>query len=847
MKTARPLMICTIAVVSLAATSCTAWRFLMYKVSPGAPEHEGEIGVKGLAKPVRVVFDRHAVPHVNAGSDTDLAFAVGYLHARERLWQMELLRAVAYGRLAELFGDRPRDAMLPLTSTLRVDRWYRVMGIGRAGEGAARSLKGPDLERAETYAAGVNEYIRNGKRPVELELLEREPEPWTPGNVMAVTRFQGFHLSSNMVEELIRYLLRSELGEARQKEIFPAFEQEGPYIIDLQPTTHDSRPQPPSFGLAPAVGDESSVVGRRGWEETARVVLSSLADMASVRGVFAPLGASNSWVVGPQRSKSGKPILANDPHLSHTAPGAFYLMHLRAPGTDVIGATMPGIPAVVLGRNSRIAWGLTTTHADTQDIYLEKADPADASKYVAPGGSEPFRVEREVLRERLSGGGYREHALAIRFTRHGVVLNDALEGLLAKDAPILALRTTMTEPSDESGAMSALARATDAAGAMAALRGWGTPIQNWVFADDAGRIGYIAAGLVPKRKGWDGTFPVPGWTGEFEWDGFIPHAELPQILDPPSGMIVTANNQVMPPGAYPHHLTYDAMPGYRAGRIVEILKGRDKWTAELIQKAQTDVYVKQADRLLPSLLGAVEGMQLEGTPVRAREALKSWDRQARTDSVGATIFFATYREAWELALKDDLPPELHKLVCAYPYVFGFFDRLWAVLPDSTFFDDKNSTTVERRGDVLRAAFASAVRKLAQRFGPDLSAWQWGKLHAIEFEHVFGGNASLKETFNVGPTPIPGAHGTVWKAGWTRWEPELSFSVKYGPAFRQVFDFGAPGEGGMVVDLGQSGWAGTDHYANAVGDWTEGRLWPLSMDEARYSAGSLGTLVLTPAR
>ncbi|MBI5529364.1 MAG: penicillin acylase family protein, partial [Deltaproteobacteria bacterium] len=369
---------------------------------------------------------------------------------------------------------------------------------------------------------------------------------------------------------------------------------------------------------------------------------------------------------------------------------------------------------------------------------------------------------------------------------------------------------------------------------------------NWVFADDAGHIGYIAAGLVPKRKGWDGTFPVPGWAGEFEWDGFIPHGDLPQVLDPPSAMIVTANNQVTPPGTYPYPFTYDAMPGYRAGKIVEILKGKEKWTAEGIQKAQTDVYVRQADRLLPALLGALEGPLPDEGAAKAREALRKWDRFAAVESIGAALFFSVYREAWEMTLKDDLSSELHKLICAYPYVFGFFDRLWAGFPGSALFDDKGTTAVESRDDILRAAFTSAVRKLAQKLGPDVSGWQWGRLHTIEFEHVFGGEASLRDTFNVGPTPIPGAHGTVWKAGWTRWEHDLSFSVKYGPAFRQVFDFGAPGEGGMVVDLGQSGWAGTAYYSNAVDDWKDGRLWPLSMDEPRYSDGALGTLVLNPA-
>jgi penicillin amidase len=403
----------------------------------------------------------------------------------------------------------------------------------------------------------------------------------------------------------------------------------------------------------------------------------------------------------------------------------------------------------------------------------------------------------------------------------------------------------MEEPSDEPGAALRLAQAKTVADAKAALATWVVPIQNWLLADDRGQIGYYPAGLVPKRKGWDGTHPVPGWTGEFEWDGFIPPEQLPQLWDPPSGLIVTANNKVVPPGDYPWPYTLDAAPGYRAERIREVLLSKGKVDAEEMRRLQVDVHVKQADRLLPSLLSAIKGLPLKGQEAQARVALQGWDRVASVDSVGASVFFATYREAWELALKDDLSPELYRLVCSFPYASGFFDRLWADRPSSRFFDVRGTPAVEDRDEVLRQAFSRAVKNLALAYGPDAAAWRWGRLHTLTFGHAFGERDELKGTFNVGPVEIPGAHNTVWEAGWVPWDAAYTFTVKHGPAFRHVIDLGDPGAGGMVVDLGQSGHAGTARYANGLPDWKAGRLWRLSMDAAEYAKGAAGTLTLEP--
>lgn len=816
---------------------CQPWIFISYRIRPNPPPYQGEMRLEGLHSPVTAVFDQFAIPHIEAQAEGDLYFTVGYLHARERLFQMELLRRASLGRLAEVFGNKADKKNLIFTDTLAIDRWMRTIGFGRV---AGQAVEGMDPESravVEAYVAGVNAHIQSGELPIECKLLKFKPEPWEASHVVAVARLIGWGISFNHVQELIRYLLRAELSADQQMEIFPPLEHPGPYIIPREEKDYrkisaqgtDAHTIPPPYTQ---------------WREAAQQVLAGLTDLRQLVWAIVPPEASNSWVLGPSRTASGKAILANDPHLHHTAPGLFYAMHLKAPEIDVIGATLPGTPAILLGHNRHLAWALTTTFADTQDIYLEKVDPEDPGRYVTLHGSEPFQIENHIILEKRKWGGNGEHPFRLRFTSHGPVLNDALEAKLPRETPLLALRSTMEPEAGDLLTLALLAKAKNVDDFKKACQSWSLPVQNWVVADSEGHIGYCPVGKIPKRRGWDGTLPVPGWTREFEWDGYMPLDELPQLFDPASEMIVTANNQVLPASDYPYPFSFDAIPAYRAERIIEMLNEKERWTAEEMRRIQMDVYVKQADRLLPSLLAAVEGVQLSGVEKRALEQLKGWDRFADMKSIGASVFFATYRMAWELTLKDDLSPMLYQLILMNVSCHGFFDRLWAEVPQAKIFDLKDTPAKETRDDILVAAFRAAVKKLRSKFGPDLAKWQWGELHHLTFKHPFGSQGLLAGAFNVGPISLAGARETVWAAAFG-WGDDLSFPVLWGPVFRHMYDFGAPEQSGFVLDLGQSGWPGTPHYQNALPDWKEGRLWPASMEGGEYGKKALGILKLTP--
>jgi penicillin amidase len=831
--------------IAAVAAACSASKLISYKTRPDAPSQSGELRLRGPEKQVKVVFDEHLVPHVIAGGENDLAFAMGYLHARERLFQMDLLRRVACGRLAEMFGDKPRSSILAMASTLAVDRWFRVMGICRSGLKSYGAMSAQSKKLGEAYAAGINEYIRTGTLPIEYRLLGQRPERWDPADTMAVARINGWYLSANSIHEIVRYLMRAELGEERQKQTFPGLDHWGPPIIDRDDLDYrkvypKEAPKPEQAPASPGSSLDPD------WGTTARALLAMSHDAAKGLKQYLPPDASNNWAVAGSRTESGKPVFANDPHLQHTAPGVFYLMHLRTPSLDVVGATMPGTPAVILGHNRHVAWGLTTTFADTQDIYLEKVDPRDPAKYLFKDASEPFRVEKEILRERLPDGTFREHAFNLRFTRHGPVLNDAIGVMLSKDAPPMALRSTIEEPSDDLDVLMKVARSANLKEFRAALSGWNTPIQNWVAADDSGHIMYFPAGRVPVRKGWDGSMPVAGWTGGFEWEGYIPFDELPQMTDPKSGMIVTANNTVVPADDYPRPYSLDAIPAYRAARIRELLLSRPKWTAEGIREIQLDIYVKQAERLLPPLVETMRKAEMSETEEAAFKLLESWDRRAAADNIGATLYFATYHEAWELTLMDDLSQTLYEFLSAFGYLSGFFDRLWAENPDAAIWDLKGTDNIrEKRNDILEMAYKRAVANLKKQYGGDVYKWKWGRVHQIEFTHPFGEVKEVRSTFNHGPLPHPGARDTVWLAEGSWNDADYSYKAWHGPAFRHVVDMASVDSAGMITDLGQSGWPSTPAYSNAFNDWNSGRLWNVSLDEVKFSTGAKGVLYLLP--
>ncbi len=491
------------------------------------PQTEGRIEVRGPRATIRIERDADGIPLITAQDDDDVAFGLGFAHAQDRLFQMELQRRYAAGRLAEIFGP---DAVA-------VDKQMRVLGLYRAAEAEIPYLS-PEVNRAfQAYAAGVNAFLasRHGALPPEFLLLRFSPEPWREADSLVWGKLIALQLDGNYRGELLRARMARTIPPADMAFLYPEYPKDAPTTLAMMLPIYR------------------------------RLALGRLYD--ALPSAVGPHYASNNWVVDGKHSVSGKPLLANDPHLGFGAPGFWYLARLKTPGREITGGTVAGVPVVVIGHNDHIAWGFTTTTSDVEDLFVEKVDPSDPGRYLTPGGSAPFETRAEKIIVR----GAPPVDFSVRATRHGPVLSDALPAGAADRGYVLALSATFLTPKDRSAeALWYADRATDWPSFRAAWRSFVGPMTNIVYADDSGTIGFIAPGLVPIRGKGEGWMPAPGWTGEYDWQGFIPFDKLPSAVNPPSGHFVSANNKIVP-DSYPYFLSRDWDLPNRAERIEALL------------------------------------------------------------------------------------------------------------------------------------------------------------------------------------------------------------------------------------------------------------------------------------
>ncbi|MFY9552558.1 MAG: penicillin acylase family protein, partial [Thermoanaerobaculia bacterium] len=535
------------------------------------PKTDGIVRVPGHAAPITIETDAHGVPTIRASSIPDAMFGLGYVHARDRLWQMEFQRRAGSGRLAEILGER----LVP------ADRFLRTIGFRRTAEAEWAALSAPARRLLEAYAAGVNAYLEaDSARPIEFRLLRVSAEPWRPADSLVWGRMMAWDLAANAADEIRRARLIEALGVEKAAELLPSAASE-PTILEG------------SEWRSRSAAAESQVSGPRSQVDWARAQRGFEALAALGFGGGEDLG-SNSWVLAGSRTSTGKPLLANDPHLRLRAPSTWYLAALDAPGLRAAGATLPGVPGVIIGHNDRIAWGLTSLEPDVQDLFVEEVAPGDPTRYRHGGEWKPFATRVETIRVR----GGRDVALTVRESVHGPIITDALSGA-GQLGTAVALRWTGLDPDD---------RTAEAFFAFAAARTWDeflagarllrAPAQNLLYADVEGHIGYTAAGAMPIRPRADGLLPVSG-TGEDDWSGTIPFDELPRVLDPPRGFLVTANNRVVPSDPYPFGRTWGAP--YRARRVTEMVAAKPRLSPEDAAAMQLDHRSLQAEELLPLL------------------------------------------------------------------------------------------------------------------------------------------------------------------------------------------------------------------------------------------------------
>jgi penicillin G amidase len=831
-----------------------------WTVRRGFPTVTGELTLAALDGPVEVLRDEHGIPTIVASTAHDLVRAQGFVHAQDRFWEMDVRRHVTAGRIAELFGDGQVDT----------DRFVRTLGWRRIAEQELELLAPETIDLLEAYAEGVNAWIgdrRGGQLSLEHALLRvtgaggYEPEPWSPADSVAWLKAMAWDLRSNLETELERGRLQGvDLGPGRDwQELFPAYPYDRHETILPRGSADDGSFDPDAEVAATGVTAE---LGRAADDRPVQVSLEEAYARTHEALLAAPqlLGdgegdgiGSNSWVIAPERSATGSALLANDPHLGPSQPSLWYQVGLRcAEVTEdcpfhAVGYSFSGVPGIVIGHNDRIAWGMTNLGPDVTDLYVERLD---GDRYLTEDGWQDLEVRTEVLR--VAGGDDVE--VTVRETRHGPLLSDVSESAAdiaagplgdaeaEEDAEdgiehAVALRWTALDPSPTADAIVGLMSAQDFDGFREAVSSFAVPSQNLVYADVDGHIGYQAPGRIPVRSQGDGTVPVPGWTGEHTWERMLDFDELPWALDPPEGVLITANQAVLPEDAAPF-LTADPNAGYRTNRIHELLGDRDGLTLEDLHAVQLDEHNGNARTLVPFLLD----VDVDEDARRIQEVLAGWDLQDDVDSAGGAAFNATWRHLLARTFHDELPEWAHPQGAA---------RWWEVVralldePESPWWDDLDTDAVETRDEVLAGALADAQGELEDRFGDDPADWRWGAMHTLTLRHgTFGvsGIAPIERLFNRGPLELGGGADILNANGWNAAE---GYEVVWVPSMRLLVDLGDLDAGRWIHLTGQSGRPFHRHYTDQAEPWRDGETLPIAFSASAVEDATVDRLRLVP--
>ncbi len=824
----RHTLVTLLLPLSVLLSSCTALRYLSYRIAPDYPPERGQqtYDLPGLTHPAEILLDAWGVPHIRAEDEVDLARATGFAHGRARFFQMDMLRRVGQGRLSELVGEQPFRG----GTTVEMDRSMRGWGLWAGAKADVAGLDPRTRALLEAYADGVNAALAQWT-PIEYRLLGVTPEPWTPVDSFTVGRLTSWTITHNWHQELSRLLLALHVGIDRASLLYPHDPWEGGTTLPADDETH---PLPPAVAeaLRPLFPE------RPPRPEAARLAQADLPAYLGPR-----TGASNAWVVGGASSRSGAPLLANDPHLALLSPAFLVQMHIAAPGLDAIGVTIPGLPYVLAGHNGKVAWGMTAATADVVDLVVEKTDPAHPGQVLGPDGRwHPIETHRETVLVR-AGRHLEARSFELRRTPNGPVVQDLYPGLLPEWAPLIAIRWHVGEVGRALPALREANRAGDLETFFAAIARISSPINVWTAADSNGRIGVQVNGQVPLRPGYRGTFPVPGWLPEFRWQGLASADAMPRGSGGPRDLFAHANNLLRPPGASRLLLHVDSSSSYRYDRIRAVLEASAPHDVERFRRLQTDVVSLRARRLLPAVLEDLTGTQLPSEAQRqAVKLLEGWDGVARADSAAAAIFFVLYREAAFLALRDEVDDRALAFLLAQRYVTNPID-LWFLDPAHPAWDDRRTPKVERRAEILREALARAVAWLEARQGDDPAKWAWGRAHENHIRHLFGTQPALASFFNLPPRPAPGGFDTVWKSMYDLSHPEHPYWPTAGPSSRHIVDLADPSHAWWISQSGASGWPGSPHYADQYERWQAGTLVPMVSSWPELERSAVGRIRL----
>ncbi len=756
-----------------AASTAAAWHFLARRPLPRV---EGTVELDGLEGRVWVRRDRWGVPHVEADVAHDLYFAQGFVHGQDRLWQMDFYRRVVRGLVSEMAGP----------DGLPIDRLLRTLGVRRIAEREEAALDPRLRALLERFCAGVNAAAAEARaRPFEMQLLRLRFEPWRPVDILSLGKLLAFGLSTNWERELLRADMVRALGPELTAKLDPTYPVDNP------------------------------VVTQEAWSGDGLSLVEQIDSVRRSLGLAAEASGSNNWAVSGKLSATGTPLIAGDPHLPPSMPGIWYQVGLSHNGRTVRGASMPGMPGVYMGQNDDVCWTFTNVMADVEDLFIERVE---GDRYRFEDEWRPLELVREEIPVK---GRDAPEVLDVRITHHGPIVNEALGADTGE--PLALAWQALREPTAFAG-MFELLEITSGPELVAKLEGHTAPASNLVWADRHGSIGYKLIGRLPLRRGGCPDLPKPGWTGEYEWEGTIPYAELPETIDPESGFLVTANNRIVG-DEYPHHITSEWLDGFRAKRIEELLRESNEHDVGSFEAMQSD------NLSLPGIEAARRLSMLHPRGQReisALERLRSWDGRLDPETIAGTIYQAFIlrlaREVARAAIGDrdlcerylDRADNGFTPHTTSPWRWhSHLMKLW---------EEGEEELIGRPWDELvLEAFAGALDDLSDRFGPDPEAWRWGKVHEMEFPHPLGeANPLLRRLLNR-RLRAGGAQETVSQIAY---DPNDPYRAVWAPSWRMVADPADPERSRWQMFTGQSGHPASPHYDDLQPDWLEGRTQPM---------------------
>ena len=770
-----------------------------------------KVTVAGLQQSITVRRDDRGIPYISAQNDNDLYFAQGYATAQDRLWQMDLLRRTARGELSEIFGN----------PTLEEDKRHRILRFAQVADAEVALATPQARSLLEAYARGVNAYIATldaKTLPPEFRVLQYQPRLWTPGDSLIIVKLFFETLSNTWRLDVMREAL-ADLPAEKRAGLMPKIS-----TLDVLVVGKDTPRPDVSKVSVPAT--PFSTAGLRLLPRDEEIMSRSLRRV----GLYAEaLAASNNWVVSGKHTASGKPLLANDPHLMASAPPIWHLVHLNAPGVRVAGVTAPGLPGVIIGHNEHVAWGFTNVSPDVQDLYIEQFDPANPRRYMTPSGWREAEVRKEEIKVRK---GFTDSAtdivaIEVTVTRNGPIV-------LERDGKRYALRWTALDPKINNAAgVYSIDRARNWNEFTTALRGYTPPMQNIVYADTKGNIGYYAAGVVPIRSSGDGSVPYDGAKDEGNWTGYIPFEKLPNLFNPPAGIIVTANQRIVGTD-YPYFLTHSWAQPYRARRILDLLQQKNKITANDFRAILGDTYSIAAHafaREAGKVLKTHEAFQTDEKLKQTVAAFEAWNGRLDADSPTAPIV-AQMRLAFRSRIINGALGTERARIFAWSNFDITLDRIIATQPTEWLPKDHKTYA-----DLFLACYQEARQTLTKNLGGDESKWVWGEMVKARFPHPLASAPLIGLQFTVPPVP---QNGTGGLAGAT-------VNVGASVSMRLIADPSDWDKTQHGISLGESGIPNTPHWTDQLADWRAVTPREFPFTDAAVEKATKSTLVLEPKK